>query len=234
MPADVDRRRPDAPVRPRVAAGRTSGAVDQELAGLVREREGLAVDRQALTEHRQQSLARESRLAEREAVLRRRLDDKLNEKLREARTEVDRVVGTLKRKADALAQQASERASQGQPLSTGEVGHLRAEARAAVGAVGVSLGADETLEPTAAALTTAPTVGDAVFVAPFKVEGLVRAVSGKFVDVDIRGKRMRLALSDLRRRAVSGRIQPQKGPPRTACVSTRPRATANYAGPWCL
>ena len=46
------------------------------------------------------------RLAEREAVLKKRLDDKLNERLREARAEVDAVVADLKARAGALATQA--------------------------------------------------------------------------------------------------------------------------------
>ena len=39
-------------------------------------------------------------------VLKRRLDDRLNEKLREARMEVDRIVGRLRERASVLAEQA--------------------------------------------------------------------------------------------------------------------------------
>jgi len=50
---------------------------------------------------------------------------------------------------------------------------------------------------------TPPEVGETVFVATFGVEGIVRGVAGKDVDVEIRGKRMRVALGNLRKRAPS-------------------------------
>ena len=115
--------------------------VDHELAALDRERKQTQDERRALAAERQQVLERESRLAEREAVLKRRLDDKLNEKLRDARAEVDRIVGQLKQKADALSDRTQARLSTRQPaLSTGDVGALRAEARAALGAIGDAIG----------------------------------------------------------------------------------------------
>jgi len=172
--------------------------IDQDLAGIARERQTLATDRQSLADERRQVLEREAGLVEREAVLRRRYDEKVSEKLREARAEIDRVVGTLRQKADALAEQASARAAAREPmLSTGEVGGLRAEARAAVNALGQALG-QESAAAAPAALAAPPAPGDRVFVATFGAEGVVRALSGKHVEVDIRGKRMRVSAGDLR------------------------------------
>jgi DNA mismatch repair protein MutS2 len=171
--------------------------MDDELAVVARERDALAAAKDAVDAQRGQLLEKEARLAEREAVLKRRLDDKVNEKLREARTEIDRIVGTLKQKADALAQKAEQRAaSRGPVLTTGDVGALRAEARAAVGAVESAVGGDEAIGA-AVRLTEPPSIGDRVVIASLNAEGVVRSVSGKHVEVDVRGKRMRATVPDL-------------------------------------
>jgi DNA mismatch repair protein MutS2 len=107
--------------------------VDRELADVEELKRELRVDRESLAVERKAVLEREARLAEREAVLRRRQDEKLAERLREARAEVDEVVTRLRTKADALARQAEQRMQGRSPvLSTGEAGGLRAEARAAL------------------------------------------------------------------------------------------------------
>ena len=73
--------------------------VAQELAAVERRQAALEGERAGIESARKDLLARESRLTEREAVLKRRLDDKVNEKLREAKEEVDRIVGRLKQKS---------------------------------------------------------------------------------------------------------------------------------------
>ncbi len=172
--------------------------LDQQVAQLDHARRLADDDRRALVADRQRVLEREAKLTEREAVLKRRLDDRLNEKLREARVEVDRIVGQLKQKADALADRGQARAASRQPvISTGDVGQLRAEARAALGAVGeaVTDGMDE--EPQAL-LGASPSIGQTVFIAAFGAEGIVRSVAGDRIDVEVRGKKMRVSLRDLR------------------------------------
>ena len=175
--------------------------VDKELAVLNaektltrKEREGLAAERLSLQE-------REARLAEREAVLKRRMDDKLNERLREARAEVDKVVADLKAKAQQVAGQAETRLRDGRGLSTGDIGELRAEARNSLvqieDAIGAGIGALP-LDPRDEAPTSIPPNGTTVFVTSFGVDGIVRGGSGKNVDVEIRGKRMRVSLKDIR------------------------------------
>lgn len=176
--------------------------LDRAMAVAEQERERLASDRATLAAQQRQLHEKEARLAEREAVLRRRLDDRLNEQLREARTEVDRIVGRLRERADVLARQAEQRAARGSTLSTGEVGHLRAEARTALGAVAESLTGNS---PDEGALTAPPAVGDTVFVASMNADGVVRQVSGKQVEVDVRGKRLRTRLADLRQSGPASR-----------------------------
>jgi DNA mismatch repair protein MutS2 len=176
--------------------------VDEELAALERARHVVEEERGALAASREALFARESRLTEREASLKRRLDDRVNERLREARLEVDRIVGTLKHKADAMAAELKP----GRPrLSTGDLGAMRTSARAALDAVGASTGQhaagdDMQVEP----LSVPPRTGDAVFVPAFNTEAVVRSVSGASVEVDLRGKRLRVKLSDLRRRSGGG------------------------------
>src|SRR5690606_22261386 len=114
--------------------------LDREIARAAEARED-AERRRAELEALAGTLAeREARLAERETALRRRLDQRINEQLREARAEVDRIVDQLKERADVLARQAEARAARGAKLTTGDVGSLRAEARQALGAVAERLG----------------------------------------------------------------------------------------------
>ena len=172
--------------------------VDRQLAAIEAQRRDVERDREALATERQNLLARENRLTEREAVLRKRLDDKLNEHLRSARAEVDAVVTRLKQKADALADSATRRDTPaGAPVSTGDLGGLRAEARAALGAIGQ---AHDLVPPPAdeGILDGPPDEGDRVVVRSLGAEGVVKSVSRRDVEVDVRGKRMRVKIADLR------------------------------------
>jgi DNA mismatch repair protein MutS2 len=188
--------------------------VDDHLAALARERADVARGRDELAAERQRLLDRESRLAEREAVLKRRLDDRLNEKLREARAEVDRVVGELKHKAEALADRAVRRSTAAPVLSTGDVGGLRSDARRALEAIGQAVpGGVSSEEARAERLDAPPAPGDTVMIGTLGVEGIVRRVAGERVDVEVRGKRMRVGLGDLRARAAgsSQTVAPSRG-----------------------
>ena len=59
-----------------------------------------------------------------------------------------------------------------------------------------------------------------MFVASFGAEGIVRTVSGQKVDVEIRGKRMRVSVGDLRQGPPPG--APSAATGRPGAVSTRP------------
>jgi DNA mismatch repair protein MutS2 len=171
--------------------------LDQEKLKTQKEREGLAAERKALVD-------RESRLAEREAVLKRRMDDKLNERLREARAEVDKVVADLKAKAQHAAGQAETRLKDGRGLTTGDIGQLRADARGSLGqieaAIGSTMDSAPAIDPRDEAPATVPASGTVVYVVSFGTDGIVRSGQGKNVDVEIRGKRMRVSLKDIRTR----------------------------------
>ena len=195
--------------------------LDREIARAAEARED-AERRRAELEALAGTLAeREARLAERETALRRRLDQRINEQLREARAEVDRIVDQLKERADVLARQAEARAARGAKLTTGDVGSLRAEARQALGAVAERLGDG----PAGEALDRPPAPGDRVVVASMNAEGVVRNVSGRRVDVDVRGIRLRTTLADLRRAGASSSRRPddeRQAPPRVQVSRTAP------------
>jgi DNA mismatch repair protein MutS2 len=190
--------------------------VDKELAVLNAEKAVTLTERDTLVAERLSLQQREARLAEREAVLKRRMDDKLNERLRDARAEVDKVVADLKAKAQQVAGQAETRLRDGRGLSTGDIGELRADARHSLGQIEAAIGS--TIEgslppdPRDEAPTSIPASGVTVFVTSFGVDGIVRGGQGKNVDVEIRGKRMRVSLKDIRVRRPGASVQGPERP----------------------
>ncbi len=112
--------------------------------------------------------------------------------------------------------------------STGDIGALRAEARAALDSVGDRLEVPSDASTAApATLEAPPEPGQRVFVATFGAEGTVRSVSGRQAEVDIRGKRLRVSFESLRQ-AGSGPAPQASGPgaPRRAGAETRRRPGA--------
>ncbi len=171
--------------------------VDKELAALDREKVATERVREALQAERNSLVARESRLTEREAVLKRRMDDKLNDRLREARAEVDKVVAELKSKAQTLGGKAESRL-----VTTGDIGGIRANARAALESIEAALdgSAPKSQDPDDEPPAEMPEIGSKVFVTTFATEGIVRGGDDRNVEVEMRGKRMRVRLKDLRSR----------------------------------
>src|SRR5262249_40608235 len=99
-------------------------------------------------------------------------------------------------KAQRLAQEMSR-----QPVSTGDAGSLRTDARAALEAVAKRLAepAGDPIETApAAADGRAPGVGDRVIVGGLGLEAVVSAIHDGMADLDVRGKRLRASLNDLR------------------------------------
>ena len=69
----------------------------------------MARDRATLTESTAKLHARELELRGREEAFRKQLDERIEERLRDARREIDSVVAALKAKTDTLASQAERR-----------------------------------------------------------------------------------------------------------------------------
>lgn len=185
--------------------------LDRHLQSLDHERR-LTMQARAQAEASQRQLrAREDALREREAQFTRKLEQRLNEQLRDARAEVDKVVADLRQQAAALEKQQQKRVM---AIPTGVTGDLRVSARTALDAI-----ADRVREGSAPAAPGVPTeappvgepagsakVGDRVDVGVLRLQGVVKALSGKDAEVDVNGKRMRVKVSELRR--VGGAVQP--------------------------
>ncbi|MEZ5286069.1 MAG: hypothetical protein R2712_14915 [Vicinamibacterales bacterium] len=105
--------------------------VDAQARALEAERGRVERDRRAAADARRELEAREQALAEREEAFRKRLHEKVEERVRQARRDIDAVIEQLRAKSDAMLERASLRAAGGL-INTGEAGAARGEARAAV------------------------------------------------------------------------------------------------------
>ena len=159
-----------------------------------------ARERETLAETAAKLHAREQELRNREETFRRKLEERIDDRLRDARREIDSVLDALKAKTDALAAEAERRMAP-RLIPTGETGAARAEARAAIEAIG------ERLRTPAEAVTGVaahsepgrlPAVGDRVLVGAFGLEGVVQALHDRDAEVDVRGKRLRARVDELR------------------------------------
>ncbi len=174
--------------------------VDQDLGRLEADRRTLAKERAALADTERALRSREESVREREDTYRRRLDAKLDDQLRESRREIDSIIEGLKAKTNELSDQAARRAAAS--ISTGEAGSVRADARAALervvgrlktGTESGRAGAQPAPEPQG---PIEP--GARVTVGGLGLEGVVIEIHGKQAEIDVRGKRLRAPLRDLR------------------------------------
>ncbi len=179
--------------------------VEQERARLEHERRLLIREREQVSEEQARFRNRDEALRQREEQLKKRLDAQLEERLRDARKEIDAVVDDVKRRAATLVSQAARRAvSTPIPLSTGETGGLRADGRGTLDQLGDRLRTEvvEGRAPGQAApqppASGPARVGDKVAVGPLGLEGIVESIQGRDAQVNVRGKRLRASLDDLR------------------------------------
>jgi DNA mismatch repair protein MutS2 len=157
----------------------------------------VARERQMVEETQARLQGRERDLRDREETFRKRLDQKLEERLREARREIDSGVDALKARTSSIAADAERRAARLVP--TGDIGSVRADARSAVESIGerVRQGVDAPAK-TAPASTKPAAIGDKVAVGPLGLEGIVQSIHDGHAEVDVRGKRMRARVDELR------------------------------------
>ena len=173
--------------------------VEREMQGLDHERRLVARERQIVEDTQHKLSAREQDLRDREETFRKRLDQKIEERLRDAKREIDSVVDALKSRTSTIAADAERRAARLVP--TGDIGSARSQARTALETVGEKLrgAVDEAPAPAAHRADERPAeVGDRVAVGPLGLEGTVQSIHGDHAEVDVRGKRMRTRVGDLR------------------------------------
>src|SRR6185295_11040244 len=166
--------------------------VDEGLRQLQRDRAAVERERQTLRTAEGDLHARESALREREEQFRRKLGQRLDERVREARREIDAVVDDLKKRTSVLVTRVTSQHSAPR-LTTGDAGAARAQAQSAIDEVAQRLRAD--VDAPAAPVEAPPSrpvaVGDRVAVGGFGLEGVIVSTSGKQAEIDVRGKRMR-------------------------------------------
>jgi len=168
--------------------------IDAQARTLESERTKLDRDRRAFNETNAALTQREKALAEREEVFKKRLNERLDERLRQARRDVDAVIEELKEKSGALAEKASLRAA----INTGESGAVRSQARAKIDQIVEDLRHPSAVPAGAEApALQEPVVGAKVSVG-MGLEGVVVAIEGNQAEIDVRGKRMRAKVKDLR------------------------------------
>jgi DNA mismatch repair protein MutS2 len=171
--------------------------VDTDLRALEHERRLVRREREALGEADSRARVREDALRQREETFKLRLNEKLDERLRDARVEIDAIVADLKKQAAALAEQAARDTATGP--STGDTGRIRGNARAAVDALVEKYRHDHTPAPAVdAAPARSVVVGDRVVLDPLGLEGVVVNVHDREVEVEVRGKRFRAHTNELR------------------------------------
>ena len=176
--------------------------IEREMQGLDHERRLVARERQMIEETQGRLQAREQELRGREETFRKRIDQKIDERMRDARREIDAVIDALKARASTITSDAERRAARLVP--SGDIGSARANARTALDAVESRLrGSDgsPTSPPSGASSghpQRDPDIGDRVAVGPLGLEGIVQSVRDGHAEVDVRGKRMRAKLADLR------------------------------------
>jgi DNA mismatch repair protein MutS2 len=199
--------------------------VDSDLRALEHERRLVKREREALGDADSRARVREEALRQREETFKQRLNEKLDERLRDARLEIDAVVADLKKQAATLVEQTARDIAAAP--STGDTGRLRGDARAAVDALVDKYRKDPA--PAAPPIDAAPgrivAVGDRVVLESLGLEGIVVNVHDREAEVEVRGKRFRSQTAELR---VLGGSAPKAEPsPVRVNVQLQPRDGAS-------
>jgi DNA mismatch repair protein MutS2 len=180
-----------------------------------------ARERDTLKSAETQMHHREDALRQREETFKKRLNEELETQVRAARKEIDQVIADLKTKADAIAHGP-------RLVTTGDTGAARSAARNAIDAIAARANAGEPLSAVGSQPSGSPqpsavspvAVGSRVIVGGLGLEAVVTSVHDGTADLDVRGKRMRASIRDLRviggqapapRVQVSVELQPREG-----------------------
>jgi DNA mismatch repair protein MutS2 len=143
--------------------------------------------------------------------------------VRQARRDIDLVIEQLKERSESLIEQASVGARTA-GINTGETGAARAEARTAIERIvgrlrdepagGTKGSPSDRTGDVEGGASAPPGVGARVAVGGLGMEGTVLSIQGQQAEIDVRGKRLRAPLRDLR--VLGG--APAKGSPAPAKV----------------
>jgi DNA mismatch repair protein MutS2 len=171
--------------------------VDEDLRRLEQDRTALAREQQGQRAAQAALVAREAQLEAREEQFRRQMARRIDERVREARREIDAVVEDLKQRTSVLVKRVA-REDAASRFTTGDAGAARRQAQAAIEEVSERLRSGiEPVPADAPSQREKVTVGDRV-VGSLGLEGVVTAIEGGQAELDVRGKRMRAAVGSLR------------------------------------
>jgi DNA mismatch repair protein MutS2 len=193
--------------------------MDRDIRSLEHEQRLVARQRETLDGDQLRLRQREEALSQREQAFKQRLNEAVGIQVRQARREIDAVIDDLKAKAAAYRKDLGR-----QPISSGDAGAARGDARAAIDGVARRFQTEPSApEPLAAESSRAAALGDRVRVGPLGLEGVVTALHGNEAEVDVRGKRLRAGRQDLR--VIEGATA--EGPARVKVhVDLQPRESA--------
>src|SRR5262245_51759018 len=174
--------------------------IDHDMRALEHDQRLVARERDTLHAAEARMQQREEALRQREETFKRRLAEELDAQVRQARKEIDEVIAELKAKTAAIANAP-------RLVSTGDTGAVRVDARAAVENVAKRIlsAEDQSPDPVIANQSTissqhsAISVGDRVIVGGLGLEAIVTATHDGTAELDVRGKRMRASVRDLKR-----------------------------------
>ena len=201
--------------------------IDRDMRALEHEHRLAVKERETLADAEARMRQREEALRQREETFRRRLTEELDAQVREARREIDAVIAELKAKTEAMAQEAGRQTT---AVSTGHTGGARSDARAAVDNVakrileGDESQISEIRNPQSAIRNVEVAVGDRVIVGGLGLEALVTGIHDGTADLDVRGKRMRASVRDLK-------VVSSGGPPTPAKVNVNVALQPRDAAP---
>ena len=180
--------------------------MDAQARALESDRTRLQRDRRAMDEAGAGLRDRERALAEREERFSRRLNEKLDDRVRQAQRDIDQVIAQLKDRSESLIEQVAVR-QRTTGISTGDTGAARTEARDAIGRIvdqlksGQASPSEAGKAPASAGASadvSPPVVGSRVVVGALGMEGVIVAIHGQQAEIDVRGKRLKARIKDLR------------------------------------
>ena len=179
--------------------------LDAQARALESDRTKLERERRAFNETNAELSKREKSLAEREEVFKKRLNERLDERLRQAKRDVDAVIDQLKEKSEAIAEKVVPPRDQHRRNRIGARRSARGDRshRRRFAASGFS-GVRRRLKR-AALQTSEPEVGSKVTVGGLGLEGVVLSIDGNRAEIDVRGKRIQAKVKELR--VISGPSQ---------------------------
>ena len=174
--------------------------IDHDMRALEHEHRLAARERETLKSAEARMQQREDALRQREETFKRRLNEELETQVRAARKEIDEVIAALKAKADAIAHGP-------RLVTTGDTGKARSDARSRCRRGRRARRTRASRRPSRSTRQSAISRQPCGRVAAWRsasivgglgLEAVVTAVHDGTADLDVRGKRMRASVRDLK------------------------------------